>query len=135
MNCVCNNFITCNKCRINKMRSNTNNVLVIDIDGTITNNEYPYDNCTPKQDVINKVNECYKNGWIIKLLTARGQNTFNGDSKKADEYYRELTEDWLRKNRVLYHSLSFEKPAAIFYIDDRALRPEEFKNAKFANVK
>jgi capsule biosynthesis phosphatase len=108
------------------MRANLKNILVVDIDGTLTNGEYPYHLCTPNQKVIDKVNKCYDEGWEIKLLTARGQNTYQGDSQRCDDVYRIPTEDWLNQHGVKYHSLSFQKPAAIYYIDDKALRPDEF---------
>lgn len=108
--------------------SNWPKVLVMDLDGTIVGGEYnrPY----PKGDVIEKVNQHYDAGWDVIIFTARGMNTFQGDAQKCDETYRKLTEETLRKFGVKYTRLQFGKPAGVMYVDDRAVRPDEFANSK-----
>ena len=43
----------------------------------------------------------------------------------ADKYQPDM-EKWLEKNGVKYHSISFDKPLAAYYIDDKGMTPESF---------
>lgn len=101
--------------------------IVIDLDDTIsfcTNRDFA--NAKPNVSVIQKINELYHKNWEIEIRTARGQLSCNGDYAKAEEKYGAQVRKWLGDHGVFYHLLSFEKPLATFYVDDRALRPEEF---------
>lgn len=97
------------------------------MDGTIVGGEYnrPW----PKHDVIDKINKLYDAGWEVVVFTARGMNTFKGDAQKCDDTYRKLTEETLEKFKVRYTRLQFGKPAGVMYVDDRAVRPDEFANS------
>jgi len=101
--------------------------LVFDLDDTIsftTNRDW--ENATPNQPLIQKINSLYDKGWTIHIVTARGQLSCDGDVAKADSTYRAIIEAWLTKNQVKYHSLSFQKKLAAYYVDDKAMRPDEF---------
>lgn len=87
-------------------------VIAIDIDNTLTNetcwtNEQCL-NATPKQEVINKVNELYKTNCII-IYTARVSEL------------RDATECWLKMNKVHYHALRMDKLGFDVLLDDRAI--------------
>jgi capsule biosynthesis phosphatase len=101
--------------------------LVVDLDDTIS---FCYDrdfaNAAPNIELINKINKLFDQGWDIEILTARGQLSCDGDSEAAREKYWTQITEWLHKNGVKYHCLSFHKPLATFYVDDKALRPDEF---------
>jgi uncharacterized HAD superfamily protein len=84
-------------------------ILLIDVDGTLTNEVcYTPEECekaTPKMDAIDKVNERFRNDFII-IYTAR----------RNDLYI--ATIDWLNKYGVKYHAVKFEKtPGVIFDLD------------------
>jgi capsule biosynthesis phosphatase len=104
--------------------------LVVDLDGTLCTQEKTgtYHLAKPRLDVIKKVNELWTEGWKIIIFTARGMNTFDGDVYKIEESYREMTEKWLKDNRVCYDQLRFGKPAADAYIDDKGMSPAQFVN-------
>lgn len=90
----------------------------IDIDGTICTQTtdslvIPYNEATPFQDVIDKINRLYDGGDYIIIFTARGSVT------GLD--WRELTEKQLTDWGVKYHELLFNKPNADFFIDDKAV--------------
>jgi CMP-N,N'-diacetyllegionaminic acid synthase len=98
---------------------------VIDIDGVIAeerSNHLEYSKCVPKKDVIDCVNKLFNSGNYIILFTSR----FEVD--------KQVTMTWLEKNNVLYNELILGKPRADFYIDDRAMRPNEFKELCEQNV-
>jgi len=100
--------------------------IVIDIDDTIcfTRNR-DFNNSRPNDEVIEKINKLYDEGWKIILFTARGDKSCNTLEEKELKY-REITEAWLNKNGVKYHKLMFGKPNADYYVDDKNISIEEF---------
>ncbi len=96
-----------------------NKTICCDIDGVIAaivpGNDYNLS--TPREDGIAHVRRLYEQGHRIILFTARG--TMTGIN------WRETTEKQMREWGVPYHELHFGKPAADYYVDDRALREDE----------
>jgi len=88
----------------------------IDIDGTLTNETigWDYSKRTPRQDVIDKVNQHYDQGDFITLFSSRFQSD------------RKVTVAWLRKHGVKYNRLILGKPKFDWYIDDINSSPTEF---------
>ena len=100
---------------------------VFDIDGTICNTEYKkkegkwkYKNATPRQDVIDKINQLYDMGEHITIFTARG-SVFKLD-------WETITKQQLSSWGVKYHELRFGKPGGDIYVDDRTITPDDFVN-------
>lgn len=101
--------------------------IVCDVDDTIsTHHNRDYENAEPHWPIIDKLNRLYDEGWEIIYLTARGQLSFNGDIELIEKYRRPVLEAWLHKHGVKYSKLSFQKELAQYYIDDKAIRPDEF---------
>ena len=94
---------------------------VIDIDGTICKEEGEVIGREPYMDRIEQINKLYDDGHEIVFYTARGLK-----SGRGEKYYRPITEQQLKEWGVKYHDLWFKKHDATHYIDDKALRPEEF---------
>ena len=109
------------------MSTHHTKTVVVDFDDTIafTYNR-DWENATPNVALIDKLNELYDSGWTIHIVTARGQLSCNGDSEAASKKYRKQIESWLKKHCVGYTDLSFKKKLAAYYIDDKALTPEQF---------
>lgn len=106
--------------------------LVFDIDDTISvhhNRDYP--NAKPIQPVIDKINKLKGMGYYIKLYTARGQNSCNGDIQLIRKRNEPVLRKWLEEHGVLYDELLFGKPLADWYIDDKAMSVETFLEADF----
>lgn len=102
-------------------------VLCVDVDDTIcfTQNR-DYERSVPNQIVINKLREARAKGWTIILHTARGQGRSNNRiALVADEVMDEI-ESFCERFDVPYDSIVLDKPLAIAYIDDKAMRPDEF---------
>lgn len=112
---------------LNKKSDNTKyNTYVIDLDDTICFTENrDFENSTPYKEVINKINELYDKGWKIIIATARGAKSCK-TLEEREIKYRDITENWLKKNNVKYHELVFGKPNADYYVDDKNLSIEEF---------
>jgi len=110
--------------------------IVCDVDDTISSStDHHWENADPIQETIDKINQLYEAGWIIILSTARGQLSCNGDCEAADLKYRDKMELWLKNHGVNYHFLSFEKYLAAFYIDDKAMTPEDFYKLDIREIK
>lgn len=100
--------------------------IVCDIDDTISfTTDRDWENATPNMALIAKLNSLYDNGWEINYYTARG--TLSCKTREdASSKYRFDIELWFKKNNVKYNKLSFDKPLASYYIDDKAITPEGF---------
>jgi len=102
-----------------KRMMNSNMILAFDLDGTLCSltENANYHLAEPFLERISYVNELYEQGYYIKIFTARGQYS----KTNRTEFTKKQLKEW----GVKYHELVF-KTAAHFYIDDRAVRPEEF---------
>jgi hypothetical protein len=80
-----------------------------------------YNYCTPITDMVKIINECYDRGHYIKIYTARGMSTFNGDVKKINEELFDLTSKHLDEWGVKYHKLVMGKEHYDLLIDDKAI--------------
>lgn len=90
-----------------------------DIDGTICSiTEGDYERAEPFPSAIAQVNNLYRDGYYIKLFTARGSTT------AID--WRDLTSSQLQKWGVCYHELILGKPEADLFIDDKSVHPNLF---------
>ena len=100
---------------------------VFDLDGTLCNNTNGnYHLAVPKLSRIAQVNSLYEQGHHITILTARGMSTYQNDATKANEKWYEFTRNQLSEWKVNHHELFLGKPAGDFYIDDKAVKDEDF---------
>lgn len=100
-----------------------------DLDETLCNTlEKDYKNSTPIVEMINRVNYLYDQGNIIKIFTARGMGKFSGDVGKVNDAYYELTKSQLDNWGVKYHELHLGKQSFDYFIDDKNLSIEQFRN-------
>lgn len=111
--------------------------VVFDIDDTLcySSNGQSFDNLTPRQDVITKLNYLHdKLGIEIVLHTSRGMVSCNGDKDKILDKYDKTIRCWLEENDVHYDELVFMKPLADLYIDDKAMDVDEFLSERFYDL-
>lgn len=90
-------------------------LVCVDVDGTLTEGSEKYwtdGECVPNQEMVEHVNEMYKNGHHIVIWTARPYT--NAEKLAA----------WLDKHGVRYHGIRMDKGSADVYVDDKAVRPE-----------
>ena len=95
-------------------------IYCMDLDGTICTKteDTSYHDAQPIDLMVKKVNQLYDIGHTIKIYTARGGTT--------GKDWSDLTEKQLKKWGVKYHELIMGKPAADYYIDDKAMTPIGF---------
>jgi hypothetical protein len=98
---------------------------VFDLDETICTNygTSDYTKSKPSYIMVGIINKLYEKGHYIEIRTARG--------KSSGKDWRKLTKKQLKDWEIKFHKLSFNKPSADFYIDDKALTPRMFLD-KFA---
>jgi capsule biosynthesis phosphatase len=103
--------------------------IVIDLDGTICNlkqkNE-TYADVLVKPGAVEFLNKLKQEGHYIIIQTARNMATCESNTGKVMKNVGKVTLDWLEKNEVVYDEIYFGKPNANIYIDDRALRFEDW---------
>lgn len=105
--------------------------IVIDLDNTLCYSMGDYSNAIPNKKVINKLQE-YKNlGFEITIHTSRNMRTYEGNIGKINIHTLPGILDWLKLHEVAFDEVVVGKPWCGdkgFYVDDRAVRPDEFVN-------
>lgn len=106
---------------------NPEKTIVCDVDHTILFTENrDYENSVPNELVCEKLREARRKGWRIVLYTARGMGRSGGDiSKVSGEVESEIVR-FCDKFSVPFDQLVIGKPWGRYYVDDKALRPDEF---------
>lgn len=107
-------------------------MLVVDIDGTlcdIKSCDQSYAELTPRLDIVAKLREYQSRGYRILLFTSRNMRTYNHNLGLINKHTAPVMFEWLDKWDIPYDEILFGKPWPRnkgFYIDDRAIRPDEF---------
>ena len=100
---------------------------VFDLDGTLcTLVSGNYVDACPLVENIKRVNDLYNDGHTIIIYTARGMGRSSNNSQFANENFYNLTANQLEKWNIKYHELFLGKPSGDYYIDDKALKAEDF---------
>jgi capsule biosynthesis phosphatase len=115
------------------------NRIVIDLDGTLTQDEpgVPYPEKAPRPEVIAKLREYREAGFAITISTARNMRTYSGNTGLINIHTLPGIIEWLRLHDVPFDEVLVGKPwcgVEGFYVDDRALRPDEFARLSQAEV-
>ncbi len=106
--------------------------IVMDLDGTLceikkANEEYI--DVKPIIPVVKKLREFRKKGAYIIIQSSRNMRTFKGNIGKINAVTLRVIIKWLDKHRIPYDEIYVGKPWCGkngFYVDDRAIKPEEF---------
>ncbi|HHF4273611.1 TPA: HAD-IIIC family phosphatase [Haemophilus influenzae] len=113
--------------------------LIVDLDNTITlTQDGNYASASPIQDVIDKLIEYKKNGFEIVISSSRNMRTFEGNIGKMNIYTLPTIIQWLNSYNVPYDEIYIGKPWCGhdgFYIDDRAIRPDEFTSLTYEEIR
>lgn len=105
--------------------------IVIDLDGTLTHDDpgLGYPDRLPRTDVIGRLRDYRRLGFSICIFTARNMRTYAGNLGAINVHTLPVIIDWLARHDVPYDEVLVGKPWCGqdgFYVDDRALRPDEF---------
>lgn len=112
--------------------------LVLDIDNTICiTKDGDYLNSIPEKQVIKKINEYHKAGFEIVFFTSRNMKTHNKNLGKINALTLPIIIDWLKKHKIPYDEIHVGKPwcgTDGFYVDDKAIRPNEFIELDYQQI-
>ena len=114
--------------------------LVIDLDGTLTIDEHqaPYPEKLPALDFIDRLRD-YKNlGFEIIIMTARNMKTYNNSVGQINAKTLPMIIEWLNRHEIPYDEIHVGKPwcgSEGFYVDDKAIRPDEFINLTYEEIR
>lgn len=114
--------------------------LIFDIDGTlcpIKKKEEKYEDLIPNQEVVAKLKDYKNNGAKIVLFSSRNMNSYNGNLGLINANTAVILQNWLKKWEIPYDEIYFGKPwpgHKGLYIDDRAVRPDEFLKYDFETL-
>ena len=112
--------------------------IVMDLDNTLTiDSDLPYEHKEPNWELIKKCREYRTEGFEIVIFTARNMKTYNGNQGKIVAHTLPIIIDWLKRHEVPYDENYIGKPwcgTDGFYVDDRAIRPNEFVELSYVDV-
>lgn len=103
--------------------------IIIDLDGTICTLKQPHESYSEVQLIDGakeRISELRKAGHYIIIQTARNMATCESNLGKVMKNVGKVTLDWLETNGIEYDEIFFGKPNGQVYIDDRALRFENW---------
>ncbi|MEL7215560.1 MAG: capsular biosynthesis protein [Pseudomonadota bacterium] len=113
--------------------------LVMDLDNTISvTTDGDYANAEPRADVIAQMRRYQADGFEIVISTARNMRSFEGNVGKIQMHTVPIIMEWLERHDVPCDGLLIGKPWCGhdgFYVDDRAIRPDEFTAMDYAAIK
>jgi capsule biosynthesis phosphatase len=103
--------------------------IIIDLDQTICFSKGDYSIAQPNQAIIDKLREYHGLGFEVVVHTSRNMRTFKGNIGKINVHTLPVILNWLQQHDVVFDEVVVGKPWCGhegFYVDDRALRPDEF---------
>lgn len=116
------------------MPENKTLTLVIDVDGTlcpIKQSQERYEELIPYVQMVERLKEYKADGARIILYTSRNMNSYHGNIGLINANTAKILLNWLEQWEIPYDEIIYGKPWPGhfgFYIDDRAIRPDEFLN-------
>lgn len=113
--------------------------LVVDLDGTLTVPKLgiPYDQLQPDEALVEQLRAYRAEGFEIIIYTARNMRTFNSSVGKISAFTLPKVVAWLKVHDIPFDEVHVGKPwcgTEGFYIDDRAIRPNEFKELTLIEI-
>ncbi|MCK6051785.1 capsular biosynthesis protein [Moraxella osloensis] len=112
--------------------------LIFDLDDTLcTTQNGDYANAQPITEVVEKLRDYHRQGFTIVINTSRNMRTFQGNIGAINKNTLPIILDWLRRHDIPYDELYVGKPWCGFegfYVDDKALRPDELVKLSYAEI-
>lgn len=114
--------------------------LIFDVDGTlcpIKGKGQEYIDLVPDTKMVEKVKEYKREGARIVLFSSRNMKTYGGNLGLINANTAVVMREWLKKWNIPYDEIYFGKPwpgEKGLYIDDRAVRPDEFLDHSFEEL-
>lgn len=117
--------------------------LIIDLDNTLTltfakGGERDYSKAMPHLEAIQKVRVYKEEGFSIVIFTSRNMRTYNNSVGHINAHTTPKIIEWLKKYDVPFDEIHVGKPWCGdqgFYVDDKAIRPDEFINLSYKEIR
>ena len=113
--------------------------IIMDLDDTISvTKDGNYAAAEPDRAVIEKMRTYKKLGFVIVINSSRNMRTYDGNVGLINANSLPKIIDWLIKHDVPYDEVYIGKPWCGFegfYVDDKSIRPDEFKNLDYDQIK
>lgn len=113
--------------------------LIVDLDNTLTQGEAKsYADALPNTPLIEKLKEYKRQGFEIVISTSRSMRSHSGNIGKINIHTLPGILKWLEQHDVPYDEVHVGKPwcgISGFYIDDRAVRPSEFIDFSYTELR
>ena len=113
--------------------------IIMDLDDTIsTTKNGNYSASIPDLEIIKKMRAYKKLGFDIVISSSRNMRTYDGNVGLINANTLPVIIDWLIKHDVPYDEIYIGKPWCGFegfYVDDKAIRPDEFKDLDYNQIK
>lgn len=104
--------------------------IVVDVDGVLAKkDEGEYANKDVDPEVLARLKEYEAQGFDVILYTARNMRTYDGRVGRINAKTAPVLLDWLDEHDIPYTEIHYGKPWCGydgFYVDDKAIRPDEF---------
>lgn len=113
--------------------------LIVDIDNTISfkKSDEGYEEAKPDFMIRDQLNSYHDMGFEIVFFTSRNMRTFNNNIGKINIYTLPGILRFLDQFGFKYTEVIVGKPwcgTEGFYVDDRAIRPSEFKELTYEQI-
>ena len=114
--------------------------IVMDVDGTLCLKKRPdqsYDEVAPNPPVVERLREYRASGFYVILATSRNMNSYEGNIGLITANTAKVLMAWLDRHDIPYDELHVGKPWAGrdgFYVDDKAIRPDEFTRMSYEEI-
>lgn len=114
--------------------------LVVDVDGTlcpVKPSGASYADLKPYPAMVERLRALHKDGFRIILHSSRNMRTYDGNVGEINAKTLPVLLEWLGRHDIPYDEVHMGKPWAGhtgFYIDDRAIRPDEFLRHELADL-
>lgn len=107
--------------------------LVIDLDGTLTieGSARRYEDVLPRSEIVEQVRTYAGRGFRIAVMTSRNMRSFQNSMGRINAETLPVIVEWLKRHNVPFDEVHVGKPwcgSGGFYVDDRAIRPSEFRS-------
>lgn len=112
--------------------------IIIELDSTPTiESNAPYEEKLPNRQVVETCWHYRKWGFLLSFLQLATCRALTGTTKIITKHKLPVILGWLSKHHVPYRDVIIGKPwcgSAGFYVDDKAIRPNEFISKNFQEV-
>ena len=115
--------------------------IVIDVDSTLSFEAKPgqtYADLDPNPEVVETLRRYREEGFYIIVSTARNMRTYQNNVGKINANTLPILLEWLKKHEIPFDEVHVAKPWCGFegfYVDDKSIRPDEFVNLNFDEIK